>query len=180
MISEDSAAKPLGMIVDAYLWLHSRTSFRALLFGSDPDKPPTYIVTREGRWFNRHTLVDFYAMTWPIFGCLLLWWTSASLKGRPMSAILIGLIAIYRLNELLGAMFYVLISRARFDAADARKLATSLLAYVEPILFFAILHGALAIYLSGINGSTDGTGYLLGGRPWNWSTMLHYSISCYT
>jgi len=141
----------LGKTVEAYLWVHSHMSLRALLFGRDPDHTPKYILAHQGRWINRDTLVDLYAIAWPVIGGLLLWLANAPLRGHPLCALFVGLIAIYRLNDLLGAVLYVLIYRARYDLVDARKLVISLLAYVEPILFFSILHGVLSIYLSAGN-----------------------------
>jgi hypothetical protein len=180
-VTDKHKVNPLGAFVEGYLRFYSYISLRALLFGVDPDHTRQYISAHQGAVFNRDTLVDFYAIGWPLFGCLLLWRISVSLQTHPLCALLICLIAIYRLNELIGGVLYVLVYRARYDFADARKLATSLLAYLEPILFFAILHGASsAAVLFRATSSTTDTGYMLGGRPWTWVTMLHYSVGCYT
>lgn len=174
--------KPLAIFVEAYIWLHTRTSVRVLLFGADPTKTPNYILSNQGRWINRDTLVDLYAIIRVIIDCLLLWLVASPLQTHPMTALLVGLFTLHRLNELLGGVLYILIHRARFDYADGRKMAITLLAYLEPVLLFAILHGALSIILAGTSFSISGTGYALAGKPltWSWITLLHYSVGCYT
>jgi hypothetical protein len=90
-------------------------------------------------------------------------------------------IALYRLNELFGGVFYILINRARHDYADGRKLLISLLAYLEPMLLFAVLHGVLS-NLQGISRGicAPGAGYSFAGKSWGASTLLHFSVGTYT
>lgn len=172
--------KPLALLVNAYLWLHRKTSLRALLFGVDPSKTPEYISNCKYSSITRDTLVDVYALLWPAFDCLLLWFAGSNLMGHPHLALIVGIIVAYRVNELLGGIFHVLIKRAGLDGADGRKLAISLLAYIEPILLFGVIHGSLAAVLAGQSGAVASSGYSLGGRAWNWALLLHYSVGCYT
>jgi hypothetical protein len=94
-------------------------------------------------------------------------------------SVFISLCVLYRLNELFGGVFYVLILRARHDKADGRKMLISLLAYLEPMLLFAVLHGAVSRILT-LQATALGSGYSLSNRTWNWVTIMHYSIGCYT
>lgn len=178
-MSSDARIKPLAVIANAYLSVHEKVSLRAILFGSDPTTAPKYIANSGSRWLNRSTLVDLYALMGPVVGFLLL-----SLVNGPASdcltwALCIGALSVYRLNELLGGILRVVIRRSREDRADERKMAMSVIAYAEPMVIFAVLHGVLSVRLKAISGVV-GAGYSLGGRGWNWVTMLHMSVACYT
>jgi hypothetical protein len=166
-----------GALVDCQFWLYSKFSLRSLLFGLNPEATPKFIQAHEGRWINRDTLVDLYAIAWPLIMAFFLWRLNSY---GELKASLIGLLTAYRLWELCGGVFYVLVMRARFDYPDARKMIISLLAYLEPILLFAVLHGALSVILSAWYGLGLGAGYSLAGRVWAWNTTLHYSLACYT
>ena len=172
-MTDGSEIKPLAIIVDAYLWIHEKTSLRALLFGPDPTKTPRYITAHHGRWINRDTLVDLYAIGRILIDRILLWLVVYHLREHRICALLVGLFTAHRLNELLGVI-YILLRRARADYADGRKLAITLLAYLEPIILFAILHGVISIVLSGRSGSFFAAGYSLGSNPWTLTAIVHY------
>lgn len=175
----DRNVKPLKSLVDLYLSIHRRISLRPILFGVDPDHTPNFIITHENRWFNRDCLVDVYAIVWPIAGLVLLYFGS-----NPSIhfgwALFILVVAAYRLNELFGAVFYILVYRAREDTADGRKLAISLLAYLEPIILFAILHSVFSAILAAGKVTESGAGYNLNGQVWGAITAFHFSVECYT
>lgn len=168
---------PFGALVSCQFWLYSKLSLRSILFGLNPEVTPKFITAHEGRWINRDTLVDLYAILWPLIAVSFLW--RANSCGE-YGAWLVGLLTIYRLWELCGGVFYILVVRARFDYPDGRKIIISLLAYFEPILLFAVLHGVLSAIVSRWYGLGAGAGYSLGERGWTWSTILHYSLACYT
>jgi len=174
--------KPLGTLVDCYLWFHRTTSIRSRFFGVDPTETPKFIERNQSRWFNRDFLVDVYALAWPIACWATLWWlgTPSAIRTNRCALIAIGVIAGYRLNELLGGVSYILIKRARADFADGRKLAISLLAYLEPIILFAVLHGVVSDVLANGNTALAGKGYEIGNRLWRASTIFHFSVGCYT
>jgi hypothetical protein len=151
-----------------------------LLLGVDPSKTPKYLLNRRSQWFNRSTLVDFYALAWPVLDMFLLLFLCGFLTQRVVPAITLGLLALYRLNELIGGVFHVLLRRAAYDSADERKMIITVLAYLEPILLFGILHAAMSVVLSRCAGCTIGAGYSLERVSWHWSTIIYYSLGCYT
>ena len=179
-MADDPGVKPLKEIVEACLAFHSKISLRSKLFGPDPDLTPKFILDHQGRYFSRDMLVDVYAIFWPLFDCALLWLVVGPLHCSLVWTVGIGTIAAYRLFDLMGAILWVLIKRSPYDSADERKMAISLLAYVEPIFLFAILHGALSAILAINSNSIAGAGYALDGKAWNWVSVLHYSVGCYT
>jgi hypothetical protein len=175
--------RPLELVIAFYFWLHKKISVRAHLFGVDPTQTPHFITKHESAWFNRDFLVDIYAIIWPIGSVIALWWvgTSTVSENKIYCLLIVGLVAAYRLNELFGGVFYILINRARHDYADGRKLLISLFAYLEPILLFAVLHGVLSDVLGIVQAlSTPGTGYTFAGRSWGAISILHFSVGCYT
>jgi len=174
--------RPLGAMVDLYLAVHEWTSIRCRLFGADPTLTPQFIKRHEGRWFNRDFFVDLYALAWPIASWLTLWWlgTPAAIRTNYYILSMVGAIWIYRMNELLGGVLYILVKRARSDVADGRKLAISLIAYLEPVFLFSVLHGVVSAVLANGNVASAGVGYEVGGRLWRASTIFHFSVGCYT
>jgi Ion channel len=172
--------KPLGAVMDGYLWLRPYTSLRSILVGVDPSKTPNYLRNPKRQWLNRSLVVDLYSCVWPAIDFALLWLVTERESGHPISAMIIGIVATYRLNEIFGGILWVLLRRARDDYADARKLAMTLLLYFEPILLFAILHGSCFILLNGCDPLAHSAGYSLDQRGWDWITALHYSVGRYT
>jgi Ion channel len=176
-MSRNQHVNPFGALVKCQFWAYSKFSLRSLLFGLNPELTPQFIVAHEGRWINRDTLVDLYAIGWPLIAACSLWRVNSF---GPLEESVVGLAITYRLWELCGGVFYVLVMRARFDYPDGRKMIISLLAYLEPILLFAVLHGVVALMLARCYGLGAGAGYSLGDRAWTWTTILHYSVGCYT
>jgi len=172
--------KPLSILMVTYLKLHRHISLRAILLGADPTTTPKWLQESNSRWLNRSTLVDLYAMLWPLCDCFLLWLVMARLSCHATVAPAIALVALYRLNELFGGIFWVLTYRANVDSPNPRKFAFTFLNYVEPILLFAVLHGAISDILSNGGSQLVPGGYLLEHRCWNWVTVLHYSVGRYT
>lgn len=174
--------RPLHGIVQTYLSVHKWISFRSLVFGRNPDEPPEWLRSRErgNSRFRRDFFVDLYAVFWPAVSIAVLYWiaTPSAMATNPLALALVGFLVVLRLNELLGGITYVLLERARKDVADGRKLLISLLAYVEPILLFAILHGV--IYAVVVQDSPGAKVYELAGRDWRAATVFHYSVGCYT
>src|SRR5688572_23341378 len=103
--SPDRNLKPLKCVVELYLFICRLISLRARVFGVDPDHTPNYIKKRESWWFNRDCLVDVYAIVGPIAGAALLTLVGNCPTKLPYWGVaLIGVLALYRLNELFSAV----------------------------------------------------------------------------
>jgi hypothetical protein len=90
------------------------------------------------------------------------------------------MLSLYRLNELFGAVLHVLLNRAKHDYVSGRKMGLTLLAYVEPILTFAVLHAMIATVVPCCPAAGSAEVYAFTGRAFSGCTFFYFSASCYT